>query len=76
MAYFDWTERRLEHIARHDVTLDEWEHVFDNFDIEDFSTTTGRPMRWGYTEEGRYLAVVFEWEGDYQTVIPITGYDA
>lgn len=75
MAYFDWTERRRQHIERHDVTMDEWEYVFDNYEDEGFSDSSGRPMRWGCTEHGRLIAVVFEWDDDDQTVIPVTGYD-
>ena len=58
------------------MTVDEWEFVFDYFDDEGVSESTGRPMRWGFTEEGRRIAIVFEWDDDFQTVIPITGYDA
>lgn len=76
MAYFDWTEWRVDHIAAHDVTIDEFEHIFDCYEEQGISGSSGRRMRWGYTPAGRYLAIVFEWEDDYQTVVPVTAYDA
>ncbi len=42
---------------------------------EEVSVSSGRPIRFGYTHAGRYIAVVFEWI-DAATVYPITAYDA
>lgn len=79
MAWFEfiWLERdgedqgNIEHCAVNDVSMDDFEHVFDNYDDEDVSRSSGRPMRFGYTEDGRYIAVVFEWIDD-MTVLPVT----
>jgi hypothetical protein len=78
MAWFDylWLEGdggNIEHIAEHGLTPADVEHVMENFTAEGASQTSGRPVRFGFTPDGRYVAVVFEWMDDV-TVFPVTAY--
>lgn len=79
MAWIEiiWTEGpdgNIRHIAAHGVTPDEVEHVLANPIESDVSETSGRPVVFGYTAAGRFLAVVYE-QIDAITVYPITAYD-
>ena len=79
MVWFDylWLEGddgNIEHIAEHHLTMDDVEQVIENFEEEGVSSSTGRPIRFGYTSDGRYIAVVFEWI-DEVTVYPVTAYE-
>jgi hypothetical protein len=46
----------------------------EHFVEEKTSRSSGRPVRFGFTPDGRYIAVVFEWIDDV-TVLPVTGYE-
>lgn len=79
MAWFDylWLEGdggNVEHISEHGLTPDDVEHVIEHFVAEGSSRSSGRPMRFGFTPDGRYIAVVFEWVDDV-TVFPVTAYE-
>ena len=79
MAWFDylWLEGEdgnIEHIAEHGLTPADIEHVMENCIAERTSRSSGRPVRFGYTLDGRYIAVVFEWLDDV-TVYPVTAYE-
>jgi hypothetical protein len=52
----------------------EVEFVFEHYTGEIESDSSGRPMRFGFTPDGRYVAVVFEWL-DFVTVYPVTAYE-
>jgi uncharacterized DUF497 family protein len=64
----------VQHIARHNLTKEEVEHVFENPSGTDISRSSGRPVVFGETGTGRYVMVAFEWV-DATTVYPITAYD-
>lgn len=64
----------IQHIAEHGVTHDEVEHVLANPIESDVSDRSGRPIVFGYTAAGRFLAVVYE-QIDAITVYPITAFD-
>jgi hypothetical protein len=66
------------HIAAHGITVEEVEDVLRNRDSEDtISRSSGRPITFGYTSRGRYLAVVWEHvDDDPLAMYPITAYDA
>lgn len=64
----------VQHCAKHEVTKEEVEEVFQNATDEDISRSSGRPVVFGDTNEGRHLMVVFE-EIDVDTVYPVTAYD-
>ena len=68
----------VRHIAAHHITVDEVEEVLLDRDSEDtISRSSGRPITFGYTSSGRYLAVVWEHVDDNPlTMYPITAYDA
>lgn len=55
---FEWDDENLEHIARHNVEIDEAESVFDNKPLV-LRTQGNKYIAIGQTDEGRYLAVVF-----------------
>lgn len=63
-------------VEGHDVTIDEVEEVLRNPDNQQTeSRSTGRPIVFGWTSTGKYLAVVFEEVlDDPLTVYPITAY--
>lgn len=64
----------VQHVAEHDITTDEVEDVLCSPDEIDTSDGSGRPIAFGYTRAGRYIAVVFE-EIDEVTVYPITAFE-
>ena len=82
MAYYEylWSNEaggNVEHIAEHGLTPEDWEFVFENFEDEGISNSTGRPIRFGYTRADRHIIVIFEWLDDEQIlVLPMTGFDA
>lgn len=55
---FEWDERNLEHIARHDVDPDEAEAAIDNYPLI-LRTTDNKYLAYGQTDEGRFLLIVF-----------------
>jgi hypothetical protein len=76
MSYFDflWTDEIVAHLAEHGVTQDDFEHVFLDPWSKGVSRSSGLPAAWGYTEDGRYLMVVYE-ELDELTILPVTAYE-
>jgi uncharacterized DUF497 family protein len=64
----------VQHIARHGLTKDDVEHVFENPTSTDISRSSGRPVLFGDTGTGRYIMVIYEVTGA-STVYPITAYD-
>ncbi len=62
-----------EHVADHGLDMDEVEHVLRNPRQHGVSRRTGRPMIFGYTPAGEYIAVVYE-ELDEHTVYPLTAF--
>lgn len=67
-----------QHIAEHGVTLEEVEDVLNDWNSRTtYSASSGRPITFGWTTAGRYLAVVWEAVDDEPlTVYPITAYPA
>jgi uncharacterized DUF497 family protein len=74
----DNSDGNVQHIAEHGITVEEVEEVLLDRDSEDtISRSSGRPITFGYTASGRYLAVVWEHiDDDPLTIYPITAYDA
>lgn len=64
----------VEHIAEHDLTIEDVEHVFRNPTDEGTSKSTGFPAIWGYVPDGRFIIVVYE-EVAESTVRVITAYE-
>jgi hypothetical protein len=72
--FFIWTPEIEEHLAEHDITPGEFEEVVSNPDYEDVSRSTGNPLAFGLTTDGRYLCCVFR-RLDNDTIEPITAYE-
>lgn len=72
--FFTWTPDIVEHLAEHDVTPDEFEEVIANPDHEAVSRSTGNPLAFGFTSEGRYLCCVYRSLGD-DVIEPVTAYE-
>lgn len=70
----DDPQGNVQHIARHNVTLEEVEDVLRNPTDMDTSRSSGRPVVFGDTGAGRHLIIVYEMIDD-ATVYPITAYD-
>jgi uncharacterized DUF497 family protein len=72
--FFVWNEQIEEHLAGHGVTPDEFEEVVCDPDEVDQSRSSGRPIAYGETSTGKYLACVYELLDD-TTVLPVTAYE-
>ena len=72
--FFIWNDEIEEHLARHGVTPDEFEEVVCDPHEVDQSHSSGRPIAFGETSTGKYLACVYELLDD-MTVLPVTAYD-
>lgn len=79
MRYYDvvWNPEpggNIDHIAEHELTPEDVEAVLFNPIAEDVSRSSGRPLLFGFTPDGRFVVVVYE-ELDEQTIYPITAYE-
>ena len=79
MAYYEfiWDDEpggNVEHIAEHDLTPADIEEVFFNPVDHDVSRSSGLPIVFGFTPDGRYILVVYEKISDVM-VYPVTAYD-
>ena len=70
-----WTVEAEEHLAEHDITPDEFEWVMEHPTSKTTSDSSGRPMVFGYTTDGRQVAATFELLEDGMTIIPVTCYE-
>ena len=70
----DEPDGNVEHIAEHGLTVEDVEHILSVFHVETTSEESGLPLVLGYLEDGRLVAVVFEWV-DEESVLPITAYE-
>jgi uncharacterized DUF497 family protein len=68
----------VQHIAEHGVSAGEVEEViYSSLSNTTASKTSAHRVTFGYTGDGRYLAVVWEHiQVDPLTIYPITAYDA
>jgi uncharacterized DUF497 family protein len=64
----------VDHIFDHGLTPDDVEFVLGNYESKRASRSSGRPCAFGYTEDGRYILVVYD-ELDENTIYPVTAYD-
>jgi len=72
--FFIWTDENIRHLAEHGVTQEEFEAVVCSPESTDVSRSSGLPVAFGYTDEGRELACVYE-VFDESEVFPITAYE-
>lgn len=70
----DDPDGNVQHCAEHDVTQDEVEDVLQAATDADVSRSSGRPIVFGDTRDGRHLMVVFEFVDD-DTVYPVTAFE-
>ncbi len=73
-SHFLWSDEIVEHVAEHDLTQDDFEHVVNHPIRRGISRSSGLPAAWGYTEDGRYIMAIYE-EIDDMTVLPVTAYE-
>jgi hypothetical protein len=68
----------MQHITEHDVTPEEVEEVLNDRESQTtYSASSGRPITFGWTSAGRYLAVVWELAEEVPlTVYPVTAFTA
>ena len=74
---FIWNEEpggNVAHIAEHGLTPEDVEEVMFNPVDRDVSRSSGLPIVFGFTPDGRYILVVYERIDDV-TVYPVTAYD-
>ena len=64
----------VEHIDEHDLTVSDVEYVLVQAADEETSDSSGRPCVFGYTPDGEYIIVVYEWIDD-DTILPVTAYE-
>jgi hypothetical protein len=82
-ALVDWddpddADGNTAHIAEHDLTPPEVEAaLFDENTTFDLSDSSGRPIAFGSTDTGRFIAIVFEVQNlsDPLIIRPITAYE-
>ena len=65
----------VQHIALNALSIGEVDHVLHTATSRGVSRRSGSPMLWGYTPEGRYIAVVYQ-EVSEGTIRVVTAYDA
>lgn len=74
MLFFVWNDEIIEYIAQHGVTVDEFEEVVLASKQVKASHSSGRPIVFGPTSTGKYLACVLECI-DLAQVVPVTAYE-
>ena len=70
----DDPDGNVQHIADHDLTMEDVEHVLGNPRSEGTSRSTGLPVVWGRTPDDRHIIVVVE-QLDRDTIRVITAYE-
>jgi len=72
----DDPDGNVQHIAEHGVTVEEVEDVLRGTEEVVASHSSGRPITFGETSTGKYLAIVFDIvEEDPLSVYPVTAYE-
>lgn len=71
---FEDEDGNVAHIAEHDLTPDDVNGVLMNSEETRISRSSGRPIAFGYTPDGRYICVVYE-EIDEFTLYPVTAFE-
>ena len=72
--FYVWTDEIIEHLAEHDLTPDDFEFVLANPTAKGTSDSSGRPVVWGYTEDGRFVIAIYR-SLDDDTILPVTAYE-
>ncbi len=79
MPYYEimWDDEpggNAEHIAEHGLSPEDVEEVLFNPTGKDVSRSSGMPIAFGFTPDGRYILVVYE-QVDAVTIFPVTAYE-
>ena len=76
MPYYQflWTDEIIRHVTEHGISQDDFEHIVCNPASRGYSRSSGLPVAWGYTLDGRYALAVYE-ELDAVTLLPVTAYE-
>ena len=72
--FFIWNDEAIAHLAEHGISPEEFEQIVCNPLSDDISRSTGRPVAFGLTDDGRRIMCVYELI-DVSTVLPITAYE-
>jgi len=72
--FFIWSDETIEHLAEHGVTPAEFEAIVENPEDEDVSRSSGLPIAFGPSDDGRRLACVYKLLDD-ATVEPVTAFE-
>jgi uncharacterized DUF497 family protein len=70
----DEPDGNVDHIFEHGLTPEDIEYVFNNYESKKTSRKSARPCIFGYTEDGRYIIVIYD-EVDKDMIYPVTAYD-
>jgi uncharacterized DUF497 family protein len=78
MPYFDFIweltdDGNVAHIAEHGLTPEDVEAIVLDPTHLSVSRSSGRPIAFGYADDGSYVAVIYE-QVDECTVYPITAF--
>lgn len=78
MAYYKiiWDEEpggNIEYIAEHGLSREDVEQAVFNPIDHDVSRSSGLPILFGFSLEGRYIMVVYELIDEF-TIFPVTAY--
>ncbi len=76
MPAFDirWADEIVEHLAEHGVSQDDFEIVLCDPISQGWSRSSNLPCVWGYTEDDRYLIVIYEIIEE-SLILPVTAYE-
>jgi hypothetical protein len=72
--FFIWTPEIVEHLEEHDVSVDDFEDIVSNPESVGVSRSSGYPIAFGHTPDGRHLCCVYN-RLDNDTIEPITAYE-
>ncbi len=71
---YDDEDGNVAHVAEHGLTPDDVNAVLMDPEETGSSHSSGRPVAFGYTPDGRYICVVYE-EIDDTTLYPVTAFE-
>jgi uncharacterized DUF497 family protein len=71
---YQWYDDNIEHVEEHGVSTDEFEAVVNHPIGKDESHSSDRIIAFGYGDDGRKLACLYEML-DEITVLPVTAYE-
>jgi uncharacterized DUF497 family protein len=71
---FEDPDGNVAHVAENGLTPEDVNAVLSDPEETGVSRSSGRPIAFGYTPEGRYICVVYE-EIDEHTLYPVTAFE-